>query len=44
MAQAIELQQRTHHALGNFGRNTLWLWIDKGALKVGTVLAGLFLV
>jgi O-antigen/teichoic acid export membrane protein len=44
MAQAIEFQHRTHGALGSFGRNTLWLWVDKGALKVGTVLAGLFLV
>jgi len=44
MSQAIELQQSTQGALGSFGRNTLWLWIDKGALKVGTVLAGLFLV
>jgi PST family polysaccharide transporter len=44
MSQAIELQQRTHDALGSFGRNALWLWFDKGALKVGTVLAGLFLV
>jgi len=44
MAQAIELQRRTQGALGSFGSNTLWLWIDKGALKVGTVLAGLFLV
>jgi PST family polysaccharide transporter len=44
MAQAIELQRRKHGALGSFGSNTLWLWIDKGALKVGTVLAGLFLV
>jgi len=44
MAQAIELQRRTQGALGSFGSNTLWLGIDKGALKVGTVIAGLFLV
>jgi O-antigen/teichoic acid export membrane protein len=27
-----------------FGRNTLWLWFDLGGLKVGTLLAGLFLI
>lgn len=27
-----------------FGRNTLWLWIDLGALRIGTALAGLFLI
>jgi PST family polysaccharide transporter len=27
-----------------FGRNTLWLWIDLGALRIGTMLAGLFLI
>lgn len=43
-AEAIEHQRRTRSALGIFGRNTLWLWVDRGALKVGTMLAGLFLV
>ena len=27
-----------------FGRNTLWLWLDLGALRIGTMLAGLFLI
>jgi polysaccharide transporter, PST family len=27
-----------------FGRNTLWLWIDIGALRIGTLTAGLFLI
>lgn len=26
------------------GRNTFWLWLDLGALKIGTMLAGLFLI
>lgn len=37
-------QGRTGHALGVFGRNALWLWVDKGALRIGTMLAGLFLL
>jgi O-antigen/teichoic acid export membrane protein len=43
-AEAAERQNRTRGALGIFGRNTLWLWVDRGALRVGTMLAGLFLV
>jgi O-antigen/teichoic acid export membrane protein len=43
-AEGVDLQHRTRSALGTFGRNTLWLCVDKGALKVGTMLAGLFLV
>jgi len=27
-----------------FGRNTFWLWVDRGVLSVGTLLAGLILV
>jgi len=27
-----------------FGRNTFWLWMDRGVLSVGTLLAGLILV
>ena len=30
--------------LGTFGRSTLWLWLDRGGLRVGTALAGLWLV
>ena len=26
------------------GRNTFWLWIDLGVLRIGTMLAGLFLI
>jgi O-antigen/teichoic acid export membrane protein len=26
------------------GRNTFWLWLDLGALRIGTMLAGLFLI
>ena len=41
---SLAVQDRTRRALRIFGRNTLWLWVDKGALKAGTMLAGLFLV
>jgi O-antigen/teichoic acid export membrane protein len=30
--------------LGVFGRSTLWLWLDRGGLRIGTMLAGLLLV
>ena len=30
--------------LGIFGRSTLWLWLDRGGLRLGTALAGLWLV
>jgi O-antigen/teichoic acid export membrane protein len=42
--EAVERQNCTRNALGIFGRNTLWLWVDRGALKTGTMIAGLFLV
>jgi O-antigen/teichoic acid export membrane protein len=30
--------------LGVFGRSTLWLWLDRGGLRIGTMIAGLLLV
>jgi O-antigen/teichoic acid export membrane protein len=30
--------------LGIFGRNTFWLWLDLGALRIVTLLAGFFLI
>ena len=39
-----ELPRETSGVLRIFGRNTLWLWIDLGALRLGTMLAGLFLI
>jgi len=27
-----------------FGRNTFWLWLDMGALRIGNLLAGFFLI
>src|SRR5205807_2683227 len=30
--------------LGIFGRNTFWLWLDLGALRIGSLLAGFFLI
>ncbi len=35
---------RRHSALYVFGHNTVWLWLDRGALRIGTVIAGLLLV
>src|ERR1700685_1087808 len=39
-----ELPLETSAILRIFGKNTLWLWLDLGALRVGTMLAGLFLI
>ena len=39
-----ELPPGTAAILGVFGRNTLWIWVDRGLLAIGTLLAGLFLV
>jgi polysaccharide transporter, PST family len=39
-----ELPADTSAIMRIFGRNTLWLWIDLGALRIGTALAGLFLI
>jgi len=30
--------------LGMLGRNTFWLWLDMGALRIGGLLAGFFLI
>ncbi len=36
----------TEHAaiLRIFGKNTFWLWLDLGALRIGSLLAGFFLI
>ena len=39
-----ELPAGTSAILRIFGKNTLWLWLDLGALRLGTMLAGLFLI
>ena len=39
-----ELPGETSAILRIFGRNTIWLWLDLGALRIGTALAGLFLI
>lgn len=41
---AAELPAEASAILRIFGRNTLWLWLDLGALRIGTMLAGLFLI
>jgi len=41
---AAELPSEASAILRIFGRNTLWLWLDLGALRIGTMLAGLFLI
>jgi O-antigen/teichoic acid export membrane protein len=33
-----------HKVLSVLGRSTLWLWLDRGGLRVGTAVAGLLLV
>lgn len=40
----MDLPVETSAILRIFGRNTLWLWLDLGALRIGTALAGLFLI
>src|SRR5215469_9939019 len=39
-----ELPAETSAILRIFGTNTLWLWLDLGALRLGTMLAGVFLI
>src|SRR5215472_4728530 len=43
-AASAELPAESSAILRIFGRNTLWLWLDLGALRIGTMLAGLFLI
>jgi O-antigen/teichoic acid export membrane protein len=33
-----------HAILGIFAKNTFWLWLDLGALRIGSLLAGFFLI
>jgi len=39
-----DLPANTSAILGVFGKNTLWIWVDRGLLSIGTLLAGLLLV
>ncbi len=39
-----DLPAETSAILRIFGRNSLWLWLDLGALRIGTMLAGLLLI
>jgi len=39
-----ELVSETHAVLSLFGRNTMWLWLDRATLSLGTMVAGLVLV
>lgn len=41
---APELPAQRSAILGMFGRNTFWLWLDMGALRIGGLLAGFFLI
>ena len=43
-SRSKDLPTETSGILRIFGRNTLWLWVDLGALRLGTMLAGLFLI
>ena len=42
VAQEVPAQRSA--ILGMFGRNTFWLWLDMGALRIGSLLAGFFLI
>ena len=39
-----ELPSQRSAILGMLGRNTFWLWLDMGALRIGGLLAGFFLI
>ena len=41
---AASLPAESGAILRILGRNTFWLWLDLGALRIGTMLAGLFLI
>jgi O-antigen/teichoic acid export membrane protein len=38
------IASETHAVLSLFGRNTMWLWLDRATLSLGTMVAGLVLV
>ena len=40
----IDPKLRTAGLLRTFGRSTLWLWLDRGALRISNALAGLLLI
>jgi len=42
--QATSLPPHTRSILGVFGKNTMWLMVDRVALRMGTAVAGLVLV
>ena len=39
-----EIPSQRSAILGMLGRNTFWLWLDMGALRIGGLLAGFFLI
>src|SRR5271166_2437133 len=41
---ALHLPEHGHQVMRVFGKNTLWLLLDRAGLKVGAMLAGLVLV
>jgi polysaccharide transporter, PST family len=43
-AKSPELPAERAAILGIFGKNTFWLWLDLGALRIGSLLAGFFLI
>lgn len=40
----LKLPSERAAILGIFGKNTFWLWLDLGALRIGSLLAGFFLI
>jgi PST family polysaccharide transporter len=43
-AGSTALPSQRSAILGMLGRNTFWLWLDMGALRIGGLLAGFFLI
>jgi polysaccharide transporter, PST family len=43
-SDSAELPSQRSAILGMFGQNTFWLWLDMGALRIGGLLAGFFLI
>src|SRR5215468_10220460 len=43
-SDCAELPSQRSAILGMFGQNTFWLWLDMGALRIGGLLAGFFLI
>lgn len=43
-SRRADLPAQTHALLSIFGRNALWIWVDRAGLRIATLLAGLLLI